>query len=198
MAEVHPTTAYRGVPGFPGYRVGNDGSVWNCWINCRWGRRMTDRWKPMKIAVQPKRTAGRAYRYVNLTPPGEPYKTFRVHRLVLLAFVGPCPDGMGARHKDGDPGNNRLDNLCWDTPEANREDSRRLGRYSETPRNRRFTHDDRTLSLKEWATTLGVSYHTLWQRVFRAKMPFEEAISRPFLGVAGNRGKSGPRPRRRP
>ena len=28
-----------------------------------------------------------------------------VHRLVLAAFVGPCPEGEEVRHLDGNPGN---------------------------------------------------------------------------------------------
>lgn len=50
-----------------------------------------------------------------------------VHRLVLEAFVGPCPDGMEACHGDGAPENNRLSNLRWDTPSANWDDARRHG-----------------------------------------------------------------------
>lgn len=42
-------------------------------------------------------------------------KRFQVHRLVLLAFVGPCPEGMECRHLDGNHLNNRLDNLEWAT-----------------------------------------------------------------------------------
>ena len=38
-----------------------------------------------------------------------------VHRLVLAAFVGPCPEGQECCHNDGNPSNNRLDNLRWDT-----------------------------------------------------------------------------------
>lgn len=45
-----------------------------------------------------------------------------VHRLVLLAFVGPCPEGMECCHNDGNPKNNRLDNLRWDTPKNNQLD----------------------------------------------------------------------------
>lgn len=30
-----------------------------------------------------------------------------VHTLVMLAFAGPCPEGMQVRHLDGDPTNNR-------------------------------------------------------------------------------------------
>ena len=42
-----------------------------------------------------------------------------VHRLVLLAFVGPCPPGMEACHGNGIPTDNRLENLRWDTQSAN-------------------------------------------------------------------------------
>lgn len=45
-----------------------------------------------------------------------------VHRLVLEAFVGPCPEGMEACHKDGKRTNPRLDNLRWDTRKANHAD----------------------------------------------------------------------------
>jgi hypothetical protein len=52
---------------------------------------------------------------------------FRVHRLVLEAFVGPCPEGMEACHNDGDTHNNRLANLRWDTAKANHADKLRHG-----------------------------------------------------------------------
>lgn len=45
-----------------------------------------------------------------------------VHRLVLFAFVGPCPEGMECRHLDGNRTNNRLSNLKWGTPEENTQD----------------------------------------------------------------------------
>ena len=51
-----------------------------------------------------------------------------VHRLVLAAFVGPCPAGMEACHGDDDGLNNHLGNLRWDTPSANRLDAWRTGR----------------------------------------------------------------------
>lgn len=52
-----------------------------------------------------------------------------VHRLVLEAFVGPCPDGMEGCHWDDDPKNNPLSNLRWDTLSANRHDMVRNGRH---------------------------------------------------------------------
>lgn len=36
-----------------------------------------------------------------------------VHRLVLEAFVGPCPEGCEADHIDRDKSNNKLENLRW-------------------------------------------------------------------------------------
>lgn len=51
----------------------------------------------------------------------------RVHRLVLQAFVGPCPEGHVGAHLDGDPANNCLENLAWKTPAENEEDKTRHG-----------------------------------------------------------------------
>lgn len=53
-----------------------------------------------------------------------------VHRAVLLAFVGPCPEGMEACHNDGDPSNNSRENLRWDTHLANNQDRKAHGRYA--------------------------------------------------------------------
>lgn len=38
-----------------------------------------------------------------------------VHRLVMLAFVGPCPDGQEVAHADGNRLNSRLENLRYAT-----------------------------------------------------------------------------------
>lgn len=51
-----------------------------------------------------------------------------IHRLVLEAFVGPCPPGLQCCHADDDVTNNRLENLRWDTHKANIHDAIRNGR----------------------------------------------------------------------
>jgi hypothetical protein len=56
----------------------------------------------------------------------------RVHMLVLTAFKGPCPPGMVSCHNDGNPANNRLDNLRWDTQSSNIRDSVHHGRHVST------------------------------------------------------------------
>jgi DNA-binding NarL/FixJ family response regulator len=45
-----------------------------------------------------------------------------VHIAVLLAFVGPRPPGLEARHRDGDDANNKLSNLEWATKSRNTQD----------------------------------------------------------------------------
>src|SRR5215469_16278930 len=50
------------------------------------------------------------YRAVKIVWLGEP-KSLRVHQLVALAFHGPRPEGMEARHLDGNPLHNCAHNL---------------------------------------------------------------------------------------
>lgn len=50
-----------------------------------------------------------------------------VHRLVLEAFEGPCPAGMEGCHNDGNPANNHLENLRWDTDKGNAADRPKHG-----------------------------------------------------------------------
>lgn len=53
------------------------------------------------------------------------YKT--IHRMVLEAFVGPCPEGMEAAHNDGDRLNNDVSNLRWTTHKENIADKKKHG-----------------------------------------------------------------------
>lgn len=46
-----------------------------------------------------------------------------VHKLVLLAFVGPPPKGCECLHGNGDPSDNRLENLRWGTRSENNIDA---------------------------------------------------------------------------
>ena len=101
-----------------------------------------------------------------------------VHRLVLEAFVGPCPPRCQACHQDNDRLNNRIVNLRWDTASANGLDKRRHGTALVGERNpaSRLT-DQHVAILKDmgslfpawqWAETMGVHQTTI-SRVLRGE-----------------------------
>lgn len=52
-----------------------------------------------------------------------------VHVLVAAAFLGPRPTGMQICHNDGNPANNTVENLRYDTPSENMQDSLRHGTH---------------------------------------------------------------------
>ena len=103
--------------GYLKYRIGTDGSVWSSWLS-KLG--VAGRWKKLKPIEVNK------YLYVVLYDNGKS-KRFAIHQLVLRAFIGRCPKGMCCCHYDGDPSNNQLDNLRWDTPSNNHVDKKRHG-----------------------------------------------------------------------
>ncbi|MGC5027075.1 NUMOD4 motif-containing HNH endonuclease [Tsukamurella sp. DT100] len=63
------------------------------------------------------KAARSGYIYVTLSSGDAVYAA--VHRLVLEAFVGPCPEGMEACHFNDSASDNRLENLRWDTHDRN-------------------------------------------------------------------------------
>jgi hypothetical protein len=67
-----------------------------------------------------------------------------VHHLVLEAFVGPRPGKMQGCHNDGNPDNNSLSNLRWDTPKGNQSDRVKHGTDTRGERNAhsKLTEDD--------------------------------------------------------
>jgi len=115
---------YRPIPGFPDYRVGDDGSVWS-------QKTGNHHWKRLRPAV---RLGGRLQ--VILRKDGASHSRL-VHHLVLEAFIGPRPPGMECAHWDGDAGNCRLSNLRWATHTDNERDKFRHGTDSRGERNAR-------------------------------------------------------------
>lgn len=81
-------------------------------------------------------TNGRGYRQVWLCREAQ-YAPKLVHRLVLEAFVGPCPEGMEACHNNGKREDNRRANLRWGTRSSNQADKRLHGTHQDGERSHR-------------------------------------------------------------
>ena len=82
--------------------------------------------------IRKQKTHPNGYKQVSLSK-GNRQRTHKVHRLVLEAFVGPCPEGMESCHADDDPGNNRLENLRWGTHAENCDERSRNGKTPAPP-----------------------------------------------------------------
>jgi len=122
--------AFKEANGFPGYRVGDDGSVWTCWkTNGQKPSVMSNAWKRMRPGHLKN-----GYLQVALSRGGKRFQK-KVHHLVLEAFVGVRAHGQETRHKNGIPSDNRLDNLCWGTHSENYQDRVRHGTDNRGDRN---------------------------------------------------------------
>ena len=84
-----------------------------------------------------------------------------IHTLVLDAFVGPRPDDYLGCHNDGDPFNNCLDNLRWDTPANNSRDAVMHGTQRSAKGPREFEYEFETLDGEEWRPVAG--YEDLYE-----------------------------------
>lgn len=97
---------WRPISGAPGYEVSNLGKIRSWWRNG--GRRGPT---PVTLRTAPDSSG---YASCVIIRHGET-NTVRIHRVVLEAFVGPCPSRMEASHLNGDQKDNRLRNLAWET-----------------------------------------------------------------------------------
>lgn len=135
---------YRAIADFPGYRVGDDGSVWTRWERHypRGVRGVRYRPGAAWVRMADRRSGKRGHRMVTLRRDGKSHDCL-VHRLVLEAFVGPCPEGMECAHENGRPADNRLTNLRWATRVENSADKIRHGTDPRGERNPRSKLTDR-------------------------------------------------------
>lgn len=90
-----PGAEWRVVPDSPAYLVSDRGHVWSSFSN-------------RLLALTPHPSG---HLYVKLGRR----RTAQVHRLVLTAFVGQPRAGQEGCHWNGDPTDNRIENLRWGT-----------------------------------------------------------------------------------
>ena len=164
---------YRDIPGFPGYHIGNDGTVLSSWRGgCKKdGSQRTGDWHKLYQGLS---GPNRDYPQVAIRCDRNKRVYRKVYRLVLEAFVGPCPEGMEACHNDGNPLNCRLDNLRWDTRKNNHADKIKHGtsnRGLQSPlseddvREIRKLLDSQSMSL----AAIGRMFNVPWQTIRHIK-----------------------------
>ncbi len=127
MAEVNHTETWKDIKGYEGlYKVSNFGRIKSLarkltlkLVGSRWGKSYV-RIRTVQEIIR-KQQEHRGHWMITLSENGK-RKGFSTHRLVLDAFVGPCPEGMECCHNDGNGLNNHVDNLRWDTAKANGQD----------------------------------------------------------------------------
>jgi hypothetical protein len=147
------TERWRDVPGFKGqYMVSDHGRVWS---------RYYGRWKRPRVVPGTKHSDG--YLYLSLHKRQSRIQKY-YHQLVMLAFVGPCPDGEEVRHLDGNPANNHLSNLAYGTRAMNLRDMVNHGRSLRGSRNPHAKLRDEDIAAIRSAALTGISCTELGQQ----------------------------------
>src|SRR4051812_36221743 len=111
MSHEDPTTSVRYyiLPDWPAYRIGDDASFWTRHKLGKKGQedQFSEGWRP-RISY----LAEHGYLVVGVRR-GRKKDTLYIHRLLMEAFVGPCPSGLMACHRDDNKLNNSLENLYY-------------------------------------------------------------------------------------
>jgi hypothetical protein len=120
--------SWRWVPGYEGsYEVSDMGHVRS--FRLPGGNAELRRSKPRALAGSINPQSG--YHFTALAnddDPAHPWSV-KIGTLVLLAFVGPRPQGAIIRHLNGNKLDNRLENLRYGTPKENAQDALAHGHY---------------------------------------------------------------------
>ena len=97
---------WKDIPRYLGtYQASNYGNI----------KRIRASWRNISKAgrILSPMTHSAGYKVVTLADSNGRYNPEYVHRLVLEAFIGPCPDQCECNHKDSNKRNNPLENLEW-------------------------------------------------------------------------------------
>lgn len=109
----------RPVPGFEGYYVSCDGTLYSDKANSAFSQRLISKLNP-----GPDK---HGYRVMTVKKPGGGWRHLYAHVAVALTWIGPKPDGMEVCHNDGVISNCHYTNLRWDTHRANMQDKKAHG-----------------------------------------------------------------------
>ena len=180
--------------GFEGlYRVSDHGRVWSfpsTYTRHEWrkGTMQTVRVGGNYLRGHIRRENGRPVcLLVSMIDGAGKKHTVRVHKLVLEAFVGPAPAGMVCCHWNGDPTDNRIENLRWDTMKANQGDSARHGTKVKPPIRCGEDHHHAKLSDDQVAYIRQQTYERgMYSRLARRFGVSGQTIRRVYCGISRN------------
>ena len=99
--------------GYPHYEVSNNGRVRS--FRNRQGSGLDS----IPHLLTPRLQKHVRYLTVSMVNAARQKKTVTVHRLVIEAFHGPCPEGLQCAHLDGNNVNNHSENLSWCSSKEN-------------------------------------------------------------------------------
>lgn len=123
------TPTFKPINGYPGYFIADDGTV----LSYR-SQKKTQRLTPTVLKPRPGRYG---HCSVQLCRDDSAPQSFLVHALVMATFVGPRPPQMDVCHNNGNPMDNRLGNLRYDTHKGNHADRKAHGTTNAGTRNGR-------------------------------------------------------------
>ena len=98
--------------------------------------------------LKPSATFPYGYYQIFLTADDGFRFPWKLHRLVLIAFVGPPPKYKECHHKDHDKANNHLSNLEWVTHSKNMLEAYNMGRVEYFERRERNKRSRTTLQMR--------------------------------------------------
>ena len=154
------------IPGFPGYEISDCGRVFSWKKIGRYPGKLSE---PRELKQQLNKTIG----YVQVILfQDKKAKCLYVHRLVLEAFEGPCPENYVACHNDGNPENNNLSNLRWDSVVNNNKDKIKHGTSNNKLNENevlmiRQLHHDKLLNMKQLAKKFEMSISRIHDIIHR-------------------------------
>lgn len=118
---------WKDIPGYEGYyQASNIGNIKSLIFQCNFTNKKYPREKLLKQKVSKDKC-----KRVELWKDGE-HKTWLVHRLVGMTFLGIPKTKMTINHKDGNRLNNNIDNLEWLSLADNILHGFRTGLYPQT------------------------------------------------------------------
>lgn len=187
---------WQGITGHPDYEVSDLGRVRSWRKGGRVGG-MRETPRILKVGTR------NGYFYVWLSRNGKQIIK-SVHRLVLVAFKGEPPVGMVCCHFNGDPHDNRLSNLRWDTRIANAADDLHNGVRRGAPPSKltenqvleiRASRESGVMLAQYYGVTQGQVSHIRTRRAWawlKEEEKSDEGRQLPLIGTANTDGKTNP------